>query len=212
MVKVSLKIIFIFVVVQLGWFELLCLSDNWSIFMYHLDFCWFSLVFCLGFFVCLFQLIVFFRCDWLFSIYWYFYCAYPFFLQDQWIRLWLLFWTLHQGDFCLSPFHLPLFWRVLSYLSFGTYSSASSFCLSVCIYFCLFFLYLCMSICLPVLEKLPCCRIYSPMGHCGMCWLVTRATCSRCLPQYELPLVVVRLSILVRCLAHSLTRCEALPH
>ena len=112
----------------------------------------------------------------IFSVYWYFYGAYPFFLQDQWIRLWLLFWTLHQGDFCLSPFHLPLFWRVLSFI----------WNIFLCFLILPKFLYLCMSVCLPVLEKLPCCRIYSPMGHCGMCWLVSRATCSRCLPQYEL--------------------------
>ena len=89
--------------------------------------------------------------------------------------------------FCLLVFLLCL--SILLGRSVNTFESfVLSFIWNIFLCFLILpkFLYLCMSVCLPVLEKLPCCRIYSPMGHCGMCWLVSRATCSRCLPQYEL--------------------------
>lgn len=75
-----------------------------------------------------------------FSSEWFFFCisclslkilsVYPFFSQVWWFSLWPSFWTLYEVD-GLSSLCIVLLPRFCLILSFGTYSSVSSFCLTL---------------------------------------------------------------------------------
>ena len=62
-------------------------------------------------------------------------CVHLFFSWIQWVSFQSLLWTLYQVDSWYLQFIKIFFWGFCLILSFGTYSSVSSFCLTLCVCF-----------------------------------------------------------------------------
>ena len=126
----SFKKFFYLFVFCLGWFLLPCRSLICSSAAFNLllsPSCVFLIL-----------VIVFFSSDsffFIFSLCWSSHWIHAFFSQVCWAFLWPVLWTLYQIDH-LSLFHLVIVLKCRIVLSFGTYSSISSFCLTSWVYFC----------------------------------------------------------------------------